>query len=262
MGYRTLPRVKLFSWNVNGARAAERAGFLKWFEDQKPDVVCIQETKAQPDQISEEMLHPLGYHSSWFSARKKGYSGVATFSRREPISVREGIGNRLADSEGRVLITEFPDLVVLNAYFPNSQRDHARLDYKLSFCNSMLRLLNKLRREGKNVALCGDFNIAHREIDLANPKENRKNAGFLPEERACFDRLLKHGYVDSFRHFCDEPGHYSWWSQRVGVRARNIGWRLDYFLTNPELVDRYKAARIQPEVKGSDHCPVVLELKR
>ncbi len=254
--------MKLRSWNVNGIRAAHAGGFLKWLEAEKPDVVCVQETKAQTEQLGEEILHPLGYHSCWHSARKKGYSGVATFSRREPLSVRYGIGNRLADSEGRVLITEHPGLVVVNAYFPNSQHDHARLDYKLTFCRSMLRLLNKLRREGNNVALCGDFNIAHTEIDLANPKENRKNAGFLPEERAWMDRLLGHGWIDTFRHFCDEPGHYTWWSQRMGVRKRNVGWRLDYFAVNPELVDRLKAARIQPQVKGSDHCPVTLELKR
>ncbi|MCP4007216.1 MAG: exodeoxyribonuclease III [bacterium] len=253
--------MKLFSWNVNGIRSVQRKGFLEWFEAQKPDIVCVQETKAQPHQLSEELLNPLGYHASWFSAEKKGYSGVATFSRREPLSVRKGMGNRLADREGRVLISEFPELTLINAYFPNSQREHTRLDFKLSFCHSMMRLMNKMRREGRHVALCGDFNIAHREIDLTNSKQNRNSAGFLPQERAWMDRLLKNGYVDSFRHFCDEPGHYTWWSQRLGVRERNIGWRLDYFATNPELVDRYRAARIQPQVKGSDHCPVVLELK-
>lgn len=253
--------MRLFSWNVNGIRAAQRGGFLRWFEDQEPDVVCIQETKAHPDQLDEALRNPEGYHAHWHSAEKAGYSGVATFSRREPLAIGEGIGKPEIDREGRVLISEYPDFVLINAYFPNSQRDHARLPFKLAFCNAMLRFVNKLRRAGRHVILCGDFNIAHREIDLSNPKTNRDNAGFLPEERAWMDRFVKHGWIDSFRHFCDEPGYYTWWSYRPGVRARNIGWRIDHFFVNPELRPRLKRVQHQTEVMGSDHCPVALELR-
>ena len=253
--------VKLLTWNVNGIRAARRKGFLRWFDAQAADIICLQETKIQPDQVEEALLHPLGYHSSWHSALKRGYSGVATYSKHAPLSVREGIGNREIDREGRVLISEFKRFTLVNAYFPNTQREHARLDFKLRFCNVMLRFLNRLRRAGKHVVVCGDFNIAHKPIDLRNPKENVDNAGFLPEERAWMDRFVKHGYVDSFRHFCAEPGHYTWWSYRAGVRERNIGWRLDHFFVNPELVGRLKSAYHQPRVRGSDHCPVGLELR-
>ncbi len=253
--------MKLLSWNVNGLRAVSRAGFLDWLADEAPDVVCLQETKVAPEQLDPELRNPLGYHSYWCSARKKGYSGVATFSRRKPLAVREGTGHRIADREGRVLVTEFPSFVLINAYFPNTQRDHARLDFKLSFCRSMLRLMNRIRREGRNVLVCGDYNIAHRPIDLARPKPNRDNAGFLPEERAWMDRLAKHGWVDTFRHFHQGPGHYSWWSYRSDVRARNIGWRIDYFVANQELIPRLRSAYIQPHVMGSDHCPVGLELR-
>ena len=253
--------MKLTSWNVNGLRAAYRNGFLDWFEAQRFDIVCLQETKIQEDQLTEEMLRPLGYHSVLNPAQKKGYSGVATYSRRKPLSVRKGLGNREFDREGRVLISEYRGFVLINAYFPNSQRDHARLDFKLRFCRSMLRLMNKLRASGKNLIVCGDFNIAHKEIDLRNPKENVDNAGFLPEERAWFDRIIRDGYVDAFRHFCEEPGHYTWWSYRSGVRERNIGWRIDYFVVNPELKGRLKRAYHQTDVLGSDHCPIALELR-
>ncbi len=254
--------MKLASWNVNGIRAAQRNGFLDWFAKEAADVVCVQEIKALPEQLEEPMLHPGGYHAFWHPAEKKGYSGVATFSKREPLDVRYGIGNEEFDREGRVLILEYPDFLSVNAYFPNSQRDHARLDYKLRFCAAMMRFLNKNVRAGKNVLLCGDFNIAHQEIDLKNPKTNKDTAGFLPEERAWMTRLLKAGYIDTFRHFCEEPDHYTWWSYRPTVRERNIGWRIDYFVTNPEFQHQLKAMHHRPKVRGSDHCPIVLELKR
>lgn len=255
--------MKLLSWNVNGLRAVHRAGiFTDWFEAQAADVVCLQETRAHTDQLAEELLRPLGYRSYWTSARKKGYSGVATYSRRRPRSVELGCGNAEIDREGRVLVTEFSGFVLVNAYFPNSQRLGVRLPFKLKFCNVLLRRLNRYRRAGKRVALCGDYNIAHKPIDLANPRQNRKNAGFLPEERAWLDRFARHGYVDTFRHFCDEPGHYTFWSQRAGVRSRNIGWRLDYFWVSADLVPKLACATIHPEVMGSDHCPVGLELAR
>jgi exodeoxyribonuclease-3 len=257
-----LARVKLFSWNVNGLRAGERAGFLDWFSGQNAFAVCVQEIKVRPEQLSEGMRNPHGYHAFFHPAERPGYSGVATFTRAEPLAVVAGLGSAEFDREGRVLRTEFPDFVLINAYFPNSQRDHARLDYKLRFCAAMLRLVNGYRRSGKHVVLCGDYNISHRAIDLANPKANERNAGFLPEERSWMERFLgKHGWVDTFRRFQSEPGHYTWWSQRPGVRDRNIGWRLDYFVANPELVDRVARVEHQTKVRGSDHCPVELVLK-
>ena len=213
--------MKLLSWNVNGIRAAHTKGFLKWFEAQQADVICLQETKAQLEQLDQSLHHPLGYHSFWHSAQKPGYSGVAIYSKSEPLSVTNGIGDASIDSEGRVLVAEYPKFTLINAYFPNSQREHTRLDYKLAFCNRMLQFCEGLRAAGKTVILCGDFNIAHREIDLKNPKSNENNAGFLPEERAWMDQFLAAGYVDSFRHFCKDPNHYTWWSYRPGVRQKN-----------------------------------------
>jgi len=254
--------MELRSWNVNGFRAVQNKGFLDWFEAQNADVVCLQETKVQPEQLPETFAHPQGYHSYWHSAVKKGYSGVVTYSKREPISVRVGLGIEEFDNEGRVLTTEFSNCTVVNAYFPNSQREGKRLDYKLRFCDAILEFMNKLRAKKKNVILCGDYNIAHKEIDLANPKSNQKNAGFLPEERAWMDRFLGAGYIDTFRYFCEEPGKYTWWSYRGDVRARNIGWRVDYFTVSPALEARLKGAGIQAEVMGSDHCPISLTLRK
>ena len=250
----------LFSWNVNGVRAVWRNGFADWLRSQRPDVVCIQEVKAHPEQLDDELLHPLGYRSYWHPAERRGYSGVTTFTRQEPLSVTYGLGREDFDREGRVLMTEFPDFTLINAYFPNSQREHARLDYKLSFCRAITRRLNRMRREGRNLVLCGDYNIAHRPIDLRNPKQNQNNAGFLPEERAWMERFLKNGYVDAFRRFCDEPGHYTWWSYRPTIRERNIGWRIDYFCVNVEFAPALRRAFHQPEIHGSDHCPIGLEL--
>ncbi|MFI5314817.1 MAG: exodeoxyribonuclease III [Myxococcota bacterium] len=254
--------MKLLSWNVNGLRAAERAGFLDWFARERAFAVCVQEIKARPEELKPELCNPLGYHSYFHPAERPGYSGVATFTRREPLDVRYGLGSPEFDREGRVLRLEFPDFVLVNAYFPNSQRDHARLDYKLAFCAAMLRLVNRTRAAGKHVLLCGDYNICHRAIDLANARQNEKNAGYLPEERAWMERFLtRHGWVDTFRSRCPEPGHYTWWSYRPGVRARNVGWRLDYFVANREIQDRVARVRHQSDVRGSDHCPVELALR-
>ena len=255
--------MKVSSWNVNGIRAAERGGFLDWFKAEKADVVCLQEVKAFPEQMSPELRNPAGYHSFFHPAQKPGYSGTALYSRQEPVSVSQGIGIEAIDAEGRVLAAEFPgDLVVISAYFPNSQREHARLGFKLEFCSAMLAYCDKLRAKGKHLILCGDYNIAHRAIDLRNPKANEKNAGFLPEERAWMDVFLKAGYVDTFRKFHpEEPGHYTWWSYRPGVREKNVGWRIDYHCVNPELEDRIKKSVIESDVYGSDHCPIRLELR-
>lgn len=252
--------MKLLSWNVNGIRAAGRAGFLNWFGEQNADIVCLQETKASPTQLDGQLLHPLNYHSYWHSAQKAGYSGVVIYSKTEPLRIQEGIGVPEIDTEGRVLLAEYSQFVLVNAYFPNSQRDHARLGYKLLFCEKMMNFLENQKKQGKQLVLCGDLNIAHREIDLKNPKSNIDNAGFLPEERAWLDQFLNLGYVDGFRHFTKDPGHYTWWSYRPGVREKNIGWRLDYFIVNRDFKDAMQSVIHQDQVKGSDHCPVELKL--
>jgi exodeoxyribonuclease III len=253
--------MRLISWNVNGIRAARKGGFLKWFEGQSADVVAVQEVKAFAEQLEPDLARPGGYHAYWHPANKPGYSGVAIFSKKEPLDVREGIGIPGIDSEGRVLVAEYPGLTLVNAYFPNSQREHTRLPYKLEFCGAMFKFLEKMRKKGKNVVVCGDFNIAHKEIDLRNPKSNKDNAGFLPEERAWMDQFLEKGWVDTFRHFNKDPGHYTWWSYRPGVREKNVGWRIDYFCANEEFKDRLKKSVIQCEIKGSDHCPILLETR-
>lgn len=254
--------MKIATWNVNGIRAAEKAGFLEWLEQENADVVCLQETKAQSWQLSGFLLNPPGYQSFWHSAKKPGYSGVAIYCRREPDEWIEGLGISKFDDEGRVLGARWKDLLVVSAYFPNSQRDHGRLPYKLAFCDAILEFCQKWRNQGKQIVLCGDYNIAHREIDLRNPKQNQDNAGFLPQERAWMDRFLGSGYVDSFRERNPEPGHYTWWSYRPGVREKNVGWRIDYTCVNQELDERVKKAWIRPDVMGSDHCPVMLEFRR
>lgn len=253
--------MKIWSWNVNGIRAAAKNGFEKWFSDVNPDVVCLQEIKAFPEQLDQFLLHPKKFHSFWFPAEKPGYSGTAIYSRKEPLKVTQGLGIPEFDKEGRVLSVEFDDVVVLSAYFPNSQRDHARLDYKLRFCDAMMKHLKGIVKKGKNVVLCGDYNIAHEAIDLKNPKQNENNAGFLPEERAWMTKFLSSGFKDTFRHFEKGPNHYTWWSYRPGVREKNIGWRLDYHCVNDELIDRVRESSIHPHIKGSDHCPVFLNIR-
>lgn len=250
--------MKLYSWNVNGFRSVHKKGFLDWVHKENPDVICLQEVKATPAQLPIEMLEIAGYSRSWHPANKRGYSGVAIYSKRHPQVYKLGMGLETFDNEGRVLQAEFEDFVLINAYFPNSQRDHARLGYKLAFCDAMLSHMQRLRRAGKKVLLCGDLNIAHQAIDLKNPKQNEKNAGYLPEERAWFTKLMGEGYVDTFRIFEPSGGHYTWWSYRPTIRERNIGWRLDYFICSPELQTRIKSCVHQPLVMGSDHCPVQL----
>ncbi len=253
--------MKVASWNVNGIRAAARKDFIPWMAGVGADVVCVQESKASPDQLGEDILHPNGYHSYWHSAEKAGYSGVAIYTKKEPLQIKIGIDLPEFDSEGRVITAEFSDFFLVNTYFPNSQREHARLGYKLKFCESIFSYLEGLRSKQKNVVICGDFNIAHRAIDLKNPKTNENNAGYLPEERAWMESFLSRGYVDGFRQFNPHPDHYTWWSYRPGVRQKNIGWRLDYFVINQDFKERLKSVIHQPQVLGSDHCPVVMELR-
>lgn len=256
--------MKLISWNVNGLRSVQRKNFKPWFEDEKADVVCLQEIKISAENLKdEELYHPNKYDSHWHHAEKPGYSGLAIYSKKTPDDVRAGLKIPQFDREGRWLEADFGGITVINSYFPNSQRDHARLPYKLAFCAAAEKRLEALRKKGRNVLLCGDFNIAHKEIDLKNPKTNVDNAGFLPQERAWLDLMFdKKGWVDTFREFEKGPGHYTWWSYRPTIRERNIGWRLDYFVANPEFKDRLKKAEHLHQVMGSDHCPIRLTLKR
>lgn len=254
--------MKLVSWNVNGIRACGKNGFLKWFEEERADIVCVQEIKARPEQLEARYQHPLKYHSFWNPAEKPGYSGTAVFSKKEPLDVQMGLGDPEIDSEGRVMILTYPKFTLINSYFPNSQREHTRLPYKLTFCKKFMKTVEARRQKGENLIMCADWNIAHQEIDLKNPQSNKKNAGFLPEERAWMSSFIQAGYVDVFRQFQPEGGHYTWWSYRPGVREKNIGWRLDYFMTNKEFKDRLKSSSHRTEVHGSDHCPVVMELKK
>lgn len=254
--------MKLLSWNVNGIRSVARKGFLEWLDRERPDVLCLQETKAQADQLEPELAAPPGYRAFWHAAERKGYSGVATLSRHEPVSVRHGLGIRKFDAEGRVLITEYDGFTLLNVYFPNGQRDLGRVDFKLEFCDALLACCNTLRRRGQRVIVCGDFNTAHQEIDLTHPKANAGTSGFLPVERAWIDMFIAHGYVDIFRAFNPGPEHYTWWSYQFNARANNVGWRIDYHFVSDDLVEDVKHAYLMPHVEGSDHCPVALELKK
>ncbi len=252
--------MKLFSWNVNGVRAIEKKGFFDWMSSELPDVLCIQETKAKFEQLPDTLQNIDGYYSYWHSADKLGYSGVATFCRQKPLHVQYGLGIDKYDQEGRVLITEFDNFLLYNIYFPNGQKDEFRLQYKLDFYNDLLAILDDQVESGNNVVVTGDWNTAHKPIDLANPKANENYSGFLPVERAQLDEYVEHGYVDSFRLFHDEPNRYSWWTYRHGARERNIGWRIDYFFTNQEFANQITNADIHENVMGSDHCPVSLEL--
>ncbi len=252
--------MRIFSWNVNGVRAIEKKGFLDWVDQIAPDVLCIQETKAHFEQLPDTLKDIDGYHGYWHSGERKGYSGVATFSKKEPLHVQYGLGIEKYDKEGRVLITEFEDFLLYNIYFPNGQKDEHRLQYKLDFYDDLLEILNDQVASGVNVLVGGDWNTAHQEIDLANPKANRNNSGFMPVERAQIDTYIENGYVDTFRLFHDEPERYSWWTYRFGARQRNIGWRIDNFFTNQDFIENIADADIHEDVMGSDHCPVSIEL--
>jgi exodeoxyribonuclease-3 len=260
--------MRIVSWNVNGIRAVEKRGFAEWVRQESPDILCLQETKAAPEQLSEELRRLKAgngavYHDYWAAAKRKGYSGTAVYSKKKPLSVTP-MGLAAFDDEGRVLQADYGDFVLICAYFPNSQDAGARLSYKLDFCAAMLELCNSLVASGRNIVLCGDYNIAHTPIDLARPKENEGNAGYLPEERAWMDTFTSAGYADTFREqHPGEPGHYSWWSYRMSARERNVGWRIDYHCVNRSFMDNVKSTAIRSDVHGSDHCPVeiVLDLK-
>jgi len=253
--------MRILSWNVNGIRGLEKKGFYNWFKKTSPDILCLQETKATPEQLPPHLRNTPGYYVYWSSAERKGYSGVATFTKEKPKEVKTGFGIKKFDSEGRILITEFPFFVLFNIYFPNGKQGQERLDYKLKFYDTFLSYADNLKVKGKNIVVCGDFNTAHEEIDLARPKENEKVSGFLPIERAWIDTFIDHGYVDTFRYFNKEPSQYSWWDMKTNARERNVGWRIDYFFVNKEFLSHVKKAFILQDVLGSDHCPVGIELK-
>ena len=258
--------MRILSFNVNGIRAVEKKDFIPWMGTEDADVVCIQETKARPEQLSQALReirdkNGKSYHVFWASAKKSGYSGVAIYSKTEPLDVKT-FGISEFDDEGRVLQADFQDFTLICAYFPNSQDEGKRLGYKLRFCDAILDLCRMYRKKKRHFVLSGDYNIAHTPIDLARPKENEGNAGYLPEERDWMDSFAAAGFVDTFRHFHPgETGHYSWWSYRMNARERNVGWRLDYHCTDPEFLPAVKSSIIRPEVTGSDHCPVEITLK-
>jgi exodeoxyribonuclease-3 len=281
--------IKLVSWNVVSLRnMLEKANlapdnlpplsFLDWLKKASPDIICFQETKLQQSQVPSALASPQGYYTAWNFAERKGYSGVATFSRNEPLQQAPGLNDERFDSEGRVLMTQYPHFKLFNVYFPkaysprevatarkegaaNAEKMAGRLPFKLDFYDSLLAHIDGCRERGDNIIVCGDFNVAHREIDLARPKENKETSGFLPEERAWMDKLVSHGYIDTFRHFNQEPGNYTWWSYRFRAREKDIGWRLDYFFISPGLLKSLSSAFILKNVHGSDHCPVGITLK-
>ncbi len=253
--------MRILSWNVNGIRAAYKKGFLDWLKKENPDILCIQETKAHPDQLTDDLRNPEGYESYFSSAEKKGYSGVAIYTKQKPKKIEHGFGIKKFDSEGRILVAEYPKFVLMSIYYPNGKASAERLKYKMEFYDAFLKFTNKLKKQGKNIIVCGDVNTAHKEIDIARPKENEKISGFLPEERAWIDKFLSDGYVDTFRMFNNEPDNYTWWDMITRARDRNVGWRIDYFYVNEKYKKNVKDAFILADVMGSDHCPIGIEIK-
>ncbi|OGX35108.1 MAG: exodeoxyribonuclease III [Omnitrophica WOR_2 bacterium RIFCSPHIGHO2_02_FULL_52_10] len=252
--------MRLISWNVNGIRAIQKKGFMEWLHKESPDILCLQETKGHPEQLNDELLSPDGYQTFWSAAEKKGYSGTAIFTKSKPKSVEEGLGVKKFDTEGRTLVADYGPFILFNIYFPNGSAGNVRVPFKMEFYDAFLKKANTLKASGKKVILCGDVNTAHAEIDLARPKQNENNTGFLPEERAWVTKFIENDYVDTFRHFHKDGGHYTWWDYKTGARARNIGWRIDYFFVSENLLPKVKKAFILDKVTGSDHCPVGIEL--
>ncbi|MDR0428263.1 MAG: exodeoxyribonuclease III [Dysgonamonadaceae bacterium] len=253
--------MRIVSFNLNGIRAAVNKGLFEWLEKDNPDVFCVQETKAQPEQIDLLTFQSLGYsHSIICSAQKKGYSGVAVFSKTKPDFHTVGIKHPMFDSEGRVIRADFGDLTVVCVYIPSGTTGDVRQAIKMDFLKVFTTYLLSLRKERPNLVICGDYNICHKAIDINHPERHQKTSGFLPEEREWFDRFMEHGFVDSFREFNKEPKQYSWWSYRADAREKNLGWRIDYHIVTQELMNRLKHAEIQPDIRFSDHSPVVLEI--
>ncbi len=252
--------MKIITWNVNGIRACAKKGFAQFLETEDPDILCIQESKAHVESLDESITEIPGYKSYWHSAERKGYSGTGIYSKTEPNKVYYGFGNEKFDCEGRVLIAEYDEYMVFSVYFPNGQQGPERLAYKLEFYDKLFEYCEALRAEGKELIITGDYNTAHTEIDLANPKENIGTSGFMPIEREWMDHIITLGYHDTFRRFNTNPDEYSWWSYRTAARDRNVGWRIDYVFVTPGLLNRLDSAFIQQHVLGSDHCPVGITL--
>lgn len=256
--------MKIISWNVNGIRAVYKKGALEpIFKKLKPDILCLQETKAEAVQLPAELLNHSGYHSVFaHSMARKGYSGVAIYSMDMPEKVEFGVGLPGLDDEGRTIIAHFKKFVIVNCYFPNGGQGPHRLKYKMEFYDQFLKMINKLRKAGKKVIFCGDVNTAHTEIDLARPKENEKNTGFLPEERAWLDEVVADGYIDVFRNFYPtKKDVYTYWDQKTASRERNVGWRIDYFFASPSIIKNIKSFKTHSEIFGSDHCPIAIEVE-
>ncbi|MDD3263491.1 MAG: exodeoxyribonuclease III [Candidatus Nanoarchaeia archaeon] len=247
---------KIHSWNVNGIRAVLKKDFLDYIKEENPDILCIQEIKAQEDTIPNE-IKELGYYKDYSFAKKKGYSGVMILSKEKPISISKEIGIKEFDDEGRYILFEFKDFYMINCYFPNSQPELVRIDFKNKFNNDLLNKINELKKN-KPVILTGDFNVAHEEIDLKNPKTNTMNPGFYIDERNWFTKLLENDFVDTFRYFNKEPDNYTWWSYRFSAREKNIGWRIDYFVVSKDIIKKVKESNILKDYYGSDHCPIEL----
>ena len=252
--------IKAISWNINGLRAVQRKGFLEWFEAESPDILCLQETKLTEEQIPPELRKVAGYENHFSSADRKGYSGVALYTKQAPESVSRGFGIERFDNEGRIMIADYGAFVLFGIYFPNGRRSEERLRYKMDFYDAFLDFAEATRSQGKHIIVCGDLNTAHKEIDLARPKANEKTSGFLAEERAWMDRLIDLGYVDTLRQFNQQPEQYSYWDQMSKARERNVGWRIDYFFVDQGFASKLSNAFILPEVLGSDHCPVGIEI--
>jgi exodeoxyribonuclease-3 len=251
---------RIISYNVNGIRAAQKKGLLDWMRAAQPDILCLQETKAQPEQIETNLYEELGYHCYYFSAQKKGYSGVAIMSKEKPDHVEYGCGIETGDFEGRIIRADFGDKSVISAYFPSGTTGDIRQDIKMAFLADMQEYLNELQKTRPNLVVCGDYNICHEAIDIHNPVSNKKSSGFLPEEREWVTQFLASGFVDSFRHLNKEPHNYSWWSYRANARDNNKGWRIDYNMVTKNMEEQIERAAILPEAKHSDHCPILVEM--
>jgi exodeoxyribonuclease-3 len=252
--------MKLISWNVNGIRAIAKKGFAEWLLKEKPDILCLQETKAWEEQLSNDIKKIDGYSAFFSEAERKGYSGVAVYSLPNPLEVKNALGVKEFDKEGRVLVLRYPEFMLFNIYFPNGKQSKERLKYKLDFYDAFLNILKELNKQNEKIVICGDVNTAHKEIDLARPKENSKVSGFLPEERAWIDKLIDAGFIDTLREFRQEGEIYTWWDMKTRARERNVGWRIDYFFISRNLRNNLTDAWTMPEVSGSDHCPIGIEL--
>lgn len=253
--------MRLISYNVNGLRSAIKQGFVDWLKTDPADIICLQEIKAEKENVDHNAIEALGYHTYWYSAEKKGYSGVAIFTKRQPDALFYGNGIMQSDAEGRVIRADYGDVTLINTYFPSGTTGELRQTYKYQWLDEFYDYVQALRKERPKILICGDYNIAHKEIDIHNPVGNKKTSGFLPEERAWMDKFIASGMVDTFRHFNPDPHHYSWWSRRFPtVREQNKGWRIDYFLATEPLAASLKGATIFPDAKHSDHCPVYVEV--